>query len=44
VKGDRSVVIAAVKQNWRALQFASVEMKNDRGVLMAVEKEGVCWH
>ena len=33
-KGDREIVMEAVKQNGRAVQYASAELKGDRGVAM----------
>jgi hypothetical protein len=35
-KGDKDVVLAAVKQNGEALKFASEELQGDKGFMMAV--------
>merc|ERR1712125_87662 len=35
MKGDRELCMAAVAQNWRALEWASQEMKGDRELCMA---------
>ena len=39
LKGDREVVMAALKQNGYALQHASEELKGDREVVMAAVKQ-----
>jgi len=36
LKGDKEVVMAAVAQNGRALQWASEELRGDKEVVMAV--------
>ena len=41
LKNDRDVVLVAVTQNGRALEWASAELKNDRDiVLVAVRQAG----
>jgi len=35
MKGDRELCMAAVAQDWRALQYASEELKGDRELCMA---------
>ena len=39
LKGNRKVVMAAVRQNGEALQYASEELKGDREVMMAADKQ-----
>ena len=39
LKGDREVVLEAVKQNGGALEDASEELKGDREVVMAAVKQ-----
>ena len=41
LRADRDIVLAAVRQNSRALQYATVELRADRDiVLAAVERNG----
>jgi len=42
LKGDKEVVVAALKQDGRALQFASEELKGDREVVVAAVKQNGC--
>jgi histidinol phosphatase-like PHP family hydrolase len=37
--GDKEVVLAAVKQNGLALEYASKELQNDREVVLAAVKQ-----
>ncbi len=39
LQGDRERVLAAVKQNWRALQSASTELKGDREIVLEAVKQ-----
>eukprot|EP00971_Amphidinium_carterae_P080892 1600515-Amphidinium_carterae.1 len=44
LEGDREIVLAAVKQNWRALEFAAESCRGDREiVLAAVQKAPRGW-
>ena len=38
-RNDKQIVLAAVRQNGRALHYASDEMKNDREVVLAAVKQ-----
>ena len=40
LKGDKDVVKIAVKQNWRALEFADEAMKRDEEVLLEAARAG----
>ncbi len=41
LKGDREVVIAAVKRNGRALYYAAADLKGDREVVIAAVTQDV---
>ena len=39
VKNNEAIVMAAVKQDWKAIQYAGEEMKNNEAVVMAALKQ-----
>ena len=39
LKGDREIVMVAVKQYWNALQYASAELRDDHEIVIAAVKQ-----